>query len=66
MSICENSVQVDDFDPNIVYSGPWQAFHNQTFGYNGTRHVATRTGLSANFKFNGTSVLSRAPRFGRR
>ncbi|KAJ8472684.1 hypothetical protein ONZ51_g8352 [Trametes cubensis] len=50
-------VQADDFDPNIVYSGPWQAFHDQTYGYNGTRHVATRTGLSANFKFNGSCLI---------
>ncbi|KAI0331314.1 hypothetical protein GY45DRAFT_1249134 [Cubamyces sp. BRFM 1775] len=57
MSICENSVPVDDFDPNIVYSGPWQAFHDQTYGYNGTRHVATRTGLTANFKFNGSCLI---------
>lgn len=60
MSICENTVQVDDFEPSIVYSGPWQAFHDKTYGINGTGHVATRTGLSANFKFNGRSDLSHA------
>ncbi|KAI0331315.1 hypothetical protein GY45DRAFT_1370133 [Cubamyces sp. BRFM 1775] len=57
MSLCVNTVSVDDFDPNIVYSGPWQAFHDQAYGVNGTRHVATRTGLSANFKFNGSCLV---------
>lgn len=56
MALCPNSVTIDDFNDNIVYSGPWQAFTNQTYGFNGTRHVANTPGLSANFKFNGMST----------
>ncbi|KAI0650440.1 hypothetical protein C8Q79DRAFT_901335 [Trametes meyenii] len=57
MAFCLNSVQIDDFNDNIVYSGPWQSFTNQTYGFNGTRHVATAPGLSANFKFNGSCLF---------
>ncbi|KAI0355289.1 hypothetical protein OH77DRAFT_1454431 [Trametes cingulata] len=57
MTLCLNSVQIDDFNDSIVYSGPWQAFTNQTYGFNGTRHVATAPGLSANFKFNGSCLF---------
>lgn len=56
MALCPDSVTIDDFNDNIVYSGPWQAFTNQTYGFNGTRHVANTPGLSANFKFNGMST----------
>ncbi|EIW61593.1 uncharacterized protein TRAVEDRAFT_18255 [Trametes versicolor FP-101664 SS1] len=57
MALCPNSVTIDDFNDNIVYSGPWQAFTNQTYGFNGTRHVANTPGLSANFKFNGSCLF---------
>ncbi|KAI0832728.1 hypothetical protein BC628DRAFT_1308982 [Trametes gibbosa] len=57
MTLCMNSVQIDDFNDNIVYSGPWQSFTNQKYGFNGTRHVATETGLTANFKFNGSCIF---------
>ncbi|KAI9064832.1 hypothetical protein FKP32DRAFT_1625008 [Trametes sanguinea] len=56
MALCENSIEIDDFDENIHYSGPWQSFSDQSYGFNGTRHVATAPGLSANFKFNGKSL----------
>ncbi|KAI0638481.1 hypothetical protein C8Q77DRAFT_1188251 [Trametes polyzona] len=57
MTLCMDSVQIDDFNDHIVYSGPWQSFTNQTYGFNGTRHVATAPGLSANFKFNGSCIF---------
>ncbi|OSD04543.1 hypothetical protein PYCCODRAFT_1363805 [Trametes coccinea BRFM310] len=57
MALCENSIEIDDTDESIRYSGPWQSFSDQSYGFNGTRHVATAPGLSANFKFNGTCVI---------
>lgn len=60
MAICPNSLQIDDFNGNIVYSGPWKSFTNQDYGFNGTRHVAAEPGLSANFKFNGTPNHNRS------
>ncbi|KAL7282625.1 hypothetical protein ACG7TL_004097 [Trametes sanguinea] len=37
MALCENSIEIDDTDESIRYSGPWQSFSDQSYGFNGTR-----------------------------
>lgn len=50
---------VDDLDPRIRYSTGWEV-HTEGVELNGTKHGATRAGMTATFNFTGTSNRSRS------
>ncbi|PPQ73580.1 hypothetical protein CVT26_010564 [Gymnopilus dilepis] len=50
------SVNIDDTDPAIQYSGSWQVLMNSPLEYGGGVHSTTQTGASATITFVGTRI----------
>ncbi|KAF8881670.1 hypothetical protein CPB84DRAFT_1791527 [Gymnopilus junonius] len=50
------SVNIDDTDPVIQYSGSWQVLMNSPLEFGGGVHSTTQTGASATITFTGTRI----------